>query len=304
MKAALLDDRGVIKVAGEAARSFLNGIVTTDVTKVAPGRPCFAGLLTPQGKIIADFIVVAAPDGDGVMLDMPRALVKAVLQKLNFYRLRAQVSCEDRSERLGVLAVWENAGTTTRGLVYPDPRIPALGHRVILPPHLAAEAAAELGAELVETEAYDAHRIALGIPSGGADFSYGEAFPHDAVMDQLAGIDFTKGCYVGQEVVARMEHRGLARNRIVPLACEGGAPQTGTTVSAGDKSIGTLGSAADGRALALVRLDRVADALAAGTPLAAGGHAVRLVKPDWVLFKWPGEGNRRSEDGTPRAALP
>ena len=290
MKAALLDDRGVIKIGGEAARAFLNGIVTADVTKVAPGRPCFTGLLTPQGKIIADFIVVAAPDGDGVLLDVPRAVVEALVKKLNFYKLRAPVICEDLSATLGVLAIWDGAGATARGLVYADPRLAALGQRAIVPPHLAAEIAAQLGADLVGAAAYDAHRIALGIPRGGADFFYGDTFPHDAVMDQLDGIDFKKGCYVGQEVVARMEHRGLARSRIVPLDCDGVAPEAGSEVTAGGKVVGTVGSAAGGRALALLRLDRVADALAAGTPLTAGARGLRLVKPDWVRFKWPGEG--------------
>ncbi len=294
MKAALLDDRGVIKIGGEGARAFLNGIVTADVTKVAADRPCFTGLLTPQGKIIADFIVVGAPDGDGVLLDVPRAVVDAFVKKLNFYKLRAPVVCEDLSAALGVLAVWDGVGKTTRGIVYADPRLAALGQRVIVPPHLAAETAAELGAELVDATAYDAHRIALGIPRGGADFAYGDAFPHDAAMDQLDGIDFKKGCYVGQEVVARMEHRGLARNRIVPLDCDGVAPATGSEVTAGGKVIGTVGSAAGGRALALLRLDRVADALAAGTPLTAGVQGLRLVKPDWVRFKWPGEGKTAS----------
>jgi folate-binding protein YgfZ len=289
MKAALLDDRGAIRIVGETARTFLNGLVTSDVTKVTLDRPCFAGLLTAQGKIVADFIVVAAPSGDGLLLDVPRALANDLLQRLNAYRLRAKVSCEDQGAGLGVLAVWDGAGTTSRGVVYPDPRLSALGHRVMLPPHLAAEAAAELGAELVEAGAYDAHRIALGIPSGGADFSYGDAFPHEAAMDQLAGVDFTKGCYVGQEVVARMQHRGLARNRIVPLVYEGVAPEVGTKVTAGDKPVGTFGSSADSRALALLRLDRVADALEAGTPLLAGGNSVRLIKPDWVRFPWPGE---------------
>jgi tRNA-modifying protein YgfZ len=292
MKAALLDDRGVIRIAGEDARAFLNGIVTADATKVAPDRPCFTGLLTPQGKIIADFIVVAAPDGDGVLLDVPRVVVDPLLKKLNFYKLRATVVCEDLSATQGVLAIWDGAGTTARGVVYADPRLTALGQRTILPPHLAAEAAAEIGAEFVGAAAYEAHRIALGIPRGGADFSYGDAFPHDAVMDQLAGIDFKKGCYVGQEVVARMEHRGLARSRIVPLDCDGAAPEAGSEVTAGGKVIGTVGSAAGGRALALLRLDRVADALAAGTPLTSGAHGLRLVKPDWVRFKWPGEGKK------------
>ena len=143
---------------------------------------------------------------------------------------------------------------------------------------------------LVSEEAYDAHRIALGVPRGGQDFIYGDTFPHEADMDQLAGVDFDKGCYVGQEVVSRVEHRNSARNRLVPVAYDDGAPAGGLPVMAGDKQVGTIGSAAKGHGIALLRLDRVADALAAGTPLMAGGVAVRVVKPDWATFAWPGEG--------------
>ena len=157
------------------------------------------------------------------------------MQKLNFYKLRAKVICEDLSEVLGVLAVWDGAGDTEYGLVYADPRLPALGQRIMLPPHLAKEAAADLGAELAEAHAYEAHRIALGVPRGGLDFIYGDAFPHETDMDQLAGVDFDKGCYVGQEVVSRMEHRGTARTRIVPVAVDGFAPDAGLPVMAGDK---------------------------------------------------------------------
>ncbi len=290
MKAALLPDRGVVKVAGETARTFLNGLLTADIGKVAPGRPAFAALLTPQGKIIVDMIVVeAAPeDGGGFFLDVPRALAKTLVDRLNFYKLRAKVLAEDLSETLGVLAVWDSAGTTDYGLVYPDPRLPALGQRVMLPPHLAAEAAADLGAALVEASAYEAHRIALGIPRGGLDFMYGDAFPHEADMDQLAGVDFQKGCYVGQEIVSRMEHRGTARTRVVPVSYDSNAPDAGLPVLAGDKAVGTFGSAANGHALALLRLDRVGEALAAGQSLTAGGIAVALRKPEWARFDWPG----------------
>src|SRR5581483_1685660 len=150
-----------------------------------------------------------------------------LVQKLNFYKLRAKVICEDLSAVLGVMAAWDGAGTTEYGLIYADPRLAALGRRVMLPPHLAKEAAADLGAELVEAAGYEAHRIALGVPRGGMDFIYGDAFPHEADMDQLAGIDFGKGCYVGQEVVSRMEHRGTARTRIVPVTADGFAPDAG-----------------------------------------------------------------------------
>src|SRR5262249_24090635 len=158
-------------------------------------------------------------------------------QKLNFYKLRAKAICEDLSEVLGVLAAWDGKADTDYGLVYADPRLAALGLRVMLPPHLAKDAPKDLGADLVEAAAYDAHRIALGIPRGGLDFIYGDAFPHETDMDQLAGIDFDKGCYVGQEVVSRMEHRGTARNRIVPVAAQGFAPDGGVPVLAGDKQV-------------------------------------------------------------------
>jgi tRNA-modifying protein YgfZ len=291
MKAALLPDRGVVKVAGEAARKFLNGLVTSDVAKVTSARALFGALLTPQGKIIVDFILAEAPpaDGGGFFLDCPRALAPALVQRLNFYKLRAKVIVEDLSEILGVLAIWDGTAATDCGLCYDDPRLPALGRRCMLPPHLAVTAAADLGAELLEASAYEAHRIALGVPRGGLDFSYGDAFPHETDMDQLGGVDFDKGCFVGQEVVSRIEHRGTARTRVVPVAFDSFAPEAGTPVSAGDKTVGTLGSTAQGRGVAMLRLDRAADALAAGHALTSGGVELRLVKPPWAQFAWPGE---------------
>ena len=291
MKAALLPDRGVVKVAGADSRGFLNGLLTTDVTKVTPLQARFGALLTPQGKIVVDCIVAEAPaeDGGGFFLDCPRALAGELVQKLNFYKLRAKAICEDLSEVLGVMALWDGSGATEYGLLYADPRLPALGQRLMLPPHLAKEAAADLGAELLEAAAYDAHRIALGVPRGGLDFIYGDAFPHETDMDQLAGVDFDKGCYVGQEVVSRMEHRGTARNRIVPIAAEGFAPDGGVPVMAGDKQVGITGSHAGNRGLAMLRLDRVADARAAGLSLSAGGVPIEPRKPDWARFGWPGE---------------
>ena len=291
MQTALLPDRGVVKVAGDDARRFLNGLFTTDIDRVTPERAAFAALLTPQGKIIVDCIVAEAPsaDGGGFFLDCPRALAKTFVEKLTFYKLRAKVTVADLSDALGVLALWDGSGETEYGLCYPDPRLPALGTRCLIPPNLANEAAADLGATLVDPAAYEAHRIALGVPRGGFDFIYGDAFPHETDMDQLAGVDFAKGCYVGQEVVSRIEHRGTARKRVVPIAYDGVAPEAGMPVMAGEKQLGTLGSAVDGRGLAMLRLDRVEDALAAGTPLVAGHLTIRLVRPDWARFAWPGE---------------
>jgi len=291
MKAAFLPDRGVVKVAGPDARAFLNGLLTTDVTKVTPEQARFGALLTPQGKIVVDCIVAEAPaeDGGGFFLDCPKALAIDLMQKLNFYKLRAKLICEDLSEVLGVMAVWDGDGTTEYGLVYADPRLPALGQRIMLPPHLAKDAAQDLGAELLETPAYEAHRIALGVPRGGVDFMYGDAFPHETDMDQLAGIDFDKGCYVGQEVVSRMEHRGTARNRIVPVTADGFAPDGGIPVMAGDRQIGTTGSHHGSHGLAMLRLDRAADARAAGLKLVAGGIPLEPRKPAWAKFDWPEE---------------
>jgi hypothetical protein len=291
MQAALLSDRGVVKVVGDDARRFLNGLVTGDVAKVAADKPCFAALLTPQGKIIADFIIAEAPieDGGGFFLDCPRALAPALVEKLNFYKLRAKIICEDLSEVLGVMAVWGGMVDSEYGLSYPDPRLPALGSRVMLPPHLAAAAAADLGASFTDADDYENHRIALGVPRGGLDFIYGDTFPHEANMDQLNGVDFDKGCYVGQEVVSRVEHRASARNRVVPIAYDEFAPTSGLPIMAGEKQVGTLGSTAKGRGLALMRLDRIADALTAKATLEAGGITIRPMKPSWAKFDWPGE---------------
>jgi len=289
MKAALLPDRGVIKVAGDGARKFLHGLVTTDILSLPPGVARFCALLTPQGKIIADFFVTEAPaaDGGGFFLDIPRALAATLVERLNLYKLRAKVLVEDLTEILGVLAAWDGAGATKYGLCYADPRLPALGMRIMIAPHRAAEAAADLGGALVGAENYEAHRIALGVPRGGLDFVYGDAFPHEADMDQLGGVDFAKGCYVGQEVVSRIEHRGIARTRAVPIRYEGGAPESGAAIIAGERQVGTMGSAAHGRGIALIRLDRVAEA--DSVSLTAGGVPIRLVKPDWARFTVPGQ---------------
>jgi tRNA-modifying protein YgfZ len=298
MKAALLADRGVVKVAGDDARNFLHGLVSADILNLAPGTARFGALLTPQGKIIADFIIVEAPaqDGGGFFLDVPRAVAKPLVDKLNIYKLRSRVMIEDLSEVLGVLAAWNGGGGAiiASGLSYADPRLPALGLRVMLPPHRAAGIAGGLGASLVEANEYEAHRIALGIPRGGVDFSYGDAFPHESDMDQLGGVDFAKGCYVGQEVVSRMEHRGIARTRAVPVRYEGAAPEAGAVVVAGERQVGTMGSAAAGYGLALLRLDRVADALSRGETLVAGGVPVRAIKPDWANFAFP-DGSKAAE---------
>jgi folate-binding protein YgfZ len=291
MQAALLTDRGVVKLTGPDARDLLDRLLTSNIATLPAGDARFAALLTPQGKIVADFLVVAATeaDGGGFFLDCPRVLAGQLVTKLGFYKLRAQVTIEDLSDKLSVMAVWPEGAASEYGLSYRDPRLPSLGWRIILPPDSAPEAAADLKATLKDANAYHTHRIALGIPQGGQDFIYGDAYPHETNMDQLGGVDFHKGCYVGQEVVSRVEHRSTARARIVPIAYEDASPQPGLPVVAGDKSVGTLGSTADGRGLALLRLDRVEDATKDGVTLQAGGIAITLRKPDWARFRFPGE---------------
>jgi len=287
---ALVEDRGVLRVAGEDAASFLQGLLTNDVAGLAVGQARYAALLTPQGKILFDFLVLRVPAefGAAFLIDCPVAQAGDLAKRLGFYRLRAKVAISDESARLVVLAVWDDSGSflqpstgmagtsqaETDGAAeqtsYADPRDPRLGARAVLSRAQAA-GLADSGAA-----AYEAHRIKLGVPKGGVDFAYADIFPHDANLDLLHGVDFTKGCYVGQEVVSRMRHRGGVRKRIVRLVVTGAAPEPGTAVLAGETPVGTLGSAAAGRALALVRLDRVEEALGAGQALTAGGVGVEI----------------------------
>jgi tRNA-modifying protein YgfZ len=281
MKAAFLRDRGIVKVGGEDARNFLNGLVTTDVTLVRPGLGRFGALLTPQGKIITDFLITEAPSGHGggFLIDAPRALAPGLTTKLGFYKLRAKVTVENLTDSLGVMAVWDGEPATKPDLTFADPRDDALGWRILVPEELARKVADLIGAELVDNAVYDTHRIATGVPRGGLDFMYGDAFPHETNMDRLHGVDFDKGCYVGQEVVSRMQHRGTARTRTVKIVLDGAPPEAGSPVLAGDKPVGTMGSSADGKGLALIRTDRAIDALDAGTPLSSGGLSIRIADP-------------------------
>src|SRR6266436_9079066 len=284
MKAAILPDRGVVKVSGGDARDFLNGLVTTDVTLLRPSLGRFGALLTPQGKITVDFLITEAPSGHGggFLIDCPRALAQGLADKLGFYKLRAKVAVENLSDSLGVLAVWDGEPAVKPDLSFADPRQSALGWRILVPEELTQKVADLIGADLVDSTAYEAHRIASGVPRGGLDFMYGDAFPHETNMDRLHGVDFDKGCYIGQEVVSRMQHRGTARTRTVKVILDGFSPERGTAIFAGDKPVGTIGSTSGQHGLALIRTDRVTDALDAGLALTAGGLGLRLDGPESV----------------------
>lgn len=285
MTKAYLADRGVVKVEGDEARHFLHNLVTSDIESLAPDQARWFGLLTPQGKILFDGLAIAMPEerGGGYLLDVARDQAEALTKRLNFYKLRAKVMVEDLSDTLGVGIVWNGEATPDHmGIAFTDPRLPELGTRIIAERgHLAA-----FGDNAAD---WHGHRIRLGVPEGGKDFAWNDAFPHEVLMDQLQGVAFDKGCYVGQEVVSRMHHRGTARTRIVPVKFEGPPPAQGAEVIAGEKTAGTIGSVTEGYALAMLRLDRIGDALAAGKTITAEEVELRLIKPGFINFPLPDE---------------
>ncbi|OHV15117.1 folate-binding protein YgfZ [Methylorubrum extorquens] len=277
MPIALLPDRTVVAVSGPDALPFLQGILTCNVETLPEGEARLGALLTPQGKIQFDFLV-SRSDG-GFRLDVAAERVADLVKRLGLYRLRAKVTVA-ADPTLGVAAAWDGAETAAETVRVRDGRLPALGERLYF-----AEGA--FSADATE-DAYHAHRIGLGVPEGGRDFAFGDAFPHEALMDQLGGVDFKKGCYVGQEVVSRMQHRGTARTRILPIVYrDGPAPEPGTEVIAGARSLGVTGSAAGDRGLATIRLDRLGDALAIGEPVRAGGTIAAVAKPEFARFAFP-----------------
>jgi tRNA-modifying protein YgfZ len=273
-RAAMLEDRAVIRVGGEDATSFLQGLLTNDVERLHPSEARYAALLTPQGKILFDMIVVRTPGEEpSYLIDCTAGQAADLAKRLGFYKLRAKVAIANESADRAVVALWgsEPAGVD-EGVLYADPRDPRLGWRAILP----RPTAAALGFEHVNE--YEGLRIAVGAPKGGLDFAYGDAFPHDANLDLLHGVDFDKGCYVGQEVVSRMKHRGTARKRIARVKLSGPSPAPGTPVLDRELAVGALGSSSGREALALLRLDRAEEAAAAGRTLSTGGVDLALAE--------------------------
>lgn len=290
IRTAIPPERTVLRVSGEDARHFLHNLVTSDVETLKVGEARFAALLTPQGKILFDFFVAAVADneGGGFLLDTPKALAGELVKRLTFYKLRSKVEIESRPD-LTVAVALDGKPPEETGFSFTDPRHPKLGMRIILPTTDAEAALGKAGFKIVGTKEWERLRISLGVPEGGKDFVYGDTFPHEADMDQLGGVDFTKGCFIGQEVVSRMQHKSVTRTRVVPVAYKDVSPLEGVEVKIGEKAAGFFGSASDGRGLAKLRLDRVEDGLKAGESLSAGNIALTLVKPDWAKFSFPGE---------------
>jgi folate-binding protein YgfZ len=258
-----LQDRAIIALSGPEARAFLQGLITNDVDKLAPAQPLYAALLTAQGKILFDFLLV--DDGAGnILLDCWMPARDTLVRRLSMYRLRAKVDIQPRDD-LAVFASWD--GAAIPGISFEDPRLPALGKRSI--------AAVAEG-----SDGYLPHRLSLGVPEG-PDFGSDKVFALDAGLDELHGVAFDKGCYVGQELTARMKHRGTARKRILPIeSTDKSALMAGADLRADGHSLGEAVSVYGNRGFALVRLDRLEEV--GGAPIDAAGVIVRVTKPHWL----------------------
>ena len=263
-KLIVLANRSVIRLSGEDRRDFLQGVVTQDMERLTPGGAIFAALLTPQGKILFDFLI--ADTGEEFLIDCDKNAAEALAKRLTLYKLRAKIAIEiDDALRVAV-----SQTEIANGLAYQDPRLEALGWRAI------GDAAAP------DATDYDARRIALGVPQFGSDFGSDDMFLLDVNYDALNGVSYGKGCFVGQEVSSRMKRKSEARRRTLIAAFDGPAPAKGAAVTAGESTLGEILAAAGDRALALIRLDRWEKAQKAGAAPACDGRALQLIVPDYL----------------------
>lgn len=272
MPSALLADRRLIRVSGTGAEEFLNNLITADVENLPEGEARAAALLTPQGKILFDFLIWR--DGGDYLIETGAAEQDALLRRLTMYKLRAPVDL--KAETVEGVSVFWNETAPTAGIR--DGRFGKAGIDLYRIPGASASG---------DSAGYDALRVEHGIAESGRDYALQDAFPHDVLMDVNDGVSFRKGCFVGQEVVSRMKHRGTARRRVVTVSAEGALPASGTEITADGKPVGALGTVSGNRALAIVRIDRIADALASGTPLLAGTVPVTVALPAWSGLSFP-----------------
>ncbi|MFA7307312.1 MAG: folate-binding protein [Hyphomicrobium sp.] len=270
---ARLTDRGVVRIDGADGEKLLQSLVTNEIEGLDAGEARFAGLLSPQGKILFDFFIVRTETG--YLLDVATAKTADLVKRLTMYKLRADVAITDVSPSFAVYAVWGDGATTltaTRTCIhFNDPRHPAMGIRWLVqsPPPPDAQVV-----ELAHLD-YDALRVRLGVPEGGKDFEFGDAYPHEADFDLFHGVSFTKGCYVGQEIVARMQNKTIVRKRVLKISAA--APLTsGADIRLGEIAIGRVGTVDGLHGLAMVRLDRAVGAQDKNQQLKAGGTAIDL----------------------------
>src|SRR5215469_13158539 len=292
---AQLVDRGVLEITGNDRRAFLQGLVSNDVSKVGASRAVYAALLTAQGKYLHDFFITEL--GDAFFLDVEASRLADLKRRLLLYRLRASVDVIDASERFAVsvlfgeraltgLGLPSDPGAATMlgdGIAYVDPRLLALGVRLLLP-RAGASVLAKIEFDKSDATAYDRLRLSLGIADGSRDLVVDRAILLEAGFDELNGVDWQKGCYVGQELTARTKYRGLVKKRLVPVAIHGPLPVPGSPITLGGNEVGEMRSGQDGVGIALLRLEAVDESLSTGAPLTAGN--VRLVprKPEWANF--------------------
>ena len=292
----LLPARGVIALRGADARPFLQGLISSDVEKISPEQAGYGALLTPQGKFLFDFMI--AEQAGALLLETERERLEQLLRRLMLYKLRAKVELEDARARYAVAALLgegvaakvglaDRAGacrSLAEGLLFVDPRLPQLGIRALLSPDLiAATLEAEDFAPL-EYAAYERARIRLGVPDGSRDLVVEKSTLLESGFEELNGVDFAKGCFVGQELTARMKYRGLVRKRLMPVILKGASPELGTIIRRGQREAGEMRSSINGQGLALLRLDQIPAAGENNTPLLAGETEVIPVKPDWARF--------------------
>lgn len=271
MPSAFLPDRAFVLITGADAEHFLQNLITTDLGALPANELRPGALLTPQGKILFDFLI-SRLDG-GFLIDIRADQLDVFIRRMTMYKLRAIVTIEALPEK-GATVTW---GEASDGVA--DYRFALGGTEVRRQPGRVGEAS--------EREGYDALRILHAVPESGADYPLSDAFPHDVLFDKSGGVSFRKGCYVGQEVVSRMQHRSTARRRVVIVSAETPLPASGTEISIGGKPIGTLGTVAGARALAIIRIDKAGEAMAAGAPILAGEMPVTVALPGWSGLSFP-----------------
>ena len=293
---ALLEDRGLLAVQGPDRAEFLQGLVSNDVEKAGPDRAVYAALLTPQGKYLFDFFIIGLDDA--LFLDCERARLEELKKRLTVYKLKADVTLDDRSGDFAVSALYgegwaeaagleASAGTArpfAGGIAYSDPRLPEAGGRAVVPASGAGRAFETAGFTATDAADYDRMRLGLGLPDASRDLIVEKSILLESGFDELNGVDWDKGCYMGQELTARTKYRGLVKKRLVPVALAGPPPEPGTPVMLGESEAGELRSSAatgnGGIGLALIRLD----ALENPAELKAGDVPVTPRKPEWADY--------------------
>ncbi len=284
-----LENRGVLKLGGADLRSFLQGIISNDVTKISAKQVIWSAFLTPQGKFLHEFFLAQAPamEEEIFLLDCERERRADLKKRLSMYRLRSKVTIEDADADYEVAAVIGPGALTALdlsaepgsaqaregGVVFTDPRLSALGARAILP-----RSSALAGFDSGSQADYDGLRISLGVPDGSRDMEVDKSILLECGFNELNGVDWDKGCFMGQELTARTKYRALIKKRLLPIRFAGGAPEPGTAVLSDGKEVGTIRSVANGMGLALLRLDR----LEGGAALVAGSTRVTPERPDWI----------------------